>query len=59
MGKIPKLNSAIDPVCGMVISKNDERYYDKKHTLGFEGKEYHFCSKTCKDDFVKNPDEYT
>lgn len=34
MGKIPKLNSAIDPVCGMVISKNGERYYDKKTHIG-------------------------
>jgi len=49
-----KMKSGIDPVCGMVVVKGDER-----HKVELEGKLYKFCSKTCKEEFVKNPDEYS
>jgi YHS domain-containing protein len=41
-----------DPVCGM---KTDDT---KADTIHYKGTVYAFCSKSCKDDFVKNPQSY-
>ncbi len=44
---------ATDPVCKMVIE-------DKKAaaTSSYKGKTYYFCSKSCKEDFDKDPEAY-
>lgn len=47
-----KLVSDIDPVCQMSIAN------DLAATAYFGGKQYGFCSKICKDRFVKNPTAY-
>jgi YHS domain-containing protein len=42
-----------DPVCDMMI--------DEKTAAGrseYQGHTYYFCSKTCKDEFDRNPDAY-
>lgn len=44
---------AFDLVCGMELNMADV-----KHALEHEGKEYYFCSKTCKGHFVSDPEKY-
>lgn len=41
-----------DPICGM--SADDTR----KDTVHYKGKVYAFCSKHCKEEFVKNPEAH-
>ena len=43
------VNNKKDPTCGMPVTAgiSDTTHYDK-HVIGF-------CSKECKDDFLKNP----
>jgi hypothetical protein len=41
-----------DPVCGMELREGSD-------SLVHEGKIYHFCSATCKQDFEKDPKAYT
>jgi len=43
----------VDPVCGMEFKKEKARA-----THDYKGKTYYFCSESCKDKFVNNPDEY-
>lgn len=45
---------AIDPVCNMTIEDKDA-----VATSIYKGGTYHFCAKSCKDDFDKNPEEFT
>ncbi len=45
---------AIDPVCGMEV-KEDQAAAKAAHA----GKEYYFCSRGCRDEFVKHPEQYT
>src|SRR5436309_11467080 len=42
----------IDPVCGMRVSANDQRFVEHK------GRKYFFCSDHCKAKFAANPDQY-
>jgi len=43
----------VDPVCGMTVTKETAAgSYD------YQGKTYYFCSKSCKDNFVKDPQKY-
>lgn len=42
-----------DPVCGMEVDAK-ERTFSSKH----EGKNYVFCSKSCKDEFDADPEAY-
>ena len=42
-----------DPVCGMELDISDVT-----HAFEHEGKEYFFCSETCKGHFVSDPDMY-
>ncbi len=42
-----------DLVCGMEID-NDK----SKDRFDFEGKTYHFCSESCRDNFSKSPGSY-
>ena len=42
-----------DPVCGMIVNPEAGKPH---HT--HEGHDYHFCSKTCHDKFVKSPEQY-
>ncbi len=44
---------AFDLVCGMELNMGDVR-----HSFEHNGKEYYFCSKTCKNHFVDDPDKY-
>lgn len=41
-----------DLVCGMPVSAGVE------DTLSYKGKLYGFCSKECKDEFVKDPNQF-
>jgi YHS domain-containing protein len=43
------VNNKIDLSCGMPLS------YGIKDTCHYNGKVFGFCSKECKDEFVKNP----
>jgi YHS domain-containing protein len=42
----------VDPVCGMDV---DEKVKDRAE---FEGQTYYFCSKDCRDEFQKSPEDY-
>jgi YHS domain-containing protein len=42
-----------DPVCGMSLSKTAA-----KATVEYKGTTYYFCSESCRDKFVKDPDRY-
>jgi YHS domain-containing protein len=42
-----------DPVCGMELTPGHE-----EAEFQYEGKTYHFCSRECRDLFVKNPAQY-
>ncbi|MBZ0154692.1 MAG: YHS domain-containing protein [Alphaproteobacteria bacterium] len=44
---------AKDPVCGMEVNERDARY-----TSSYQGKEYHFCSEGCKEEFAGNPGNF-
>ncbi len=41
-----------DPACGMPLTAGLE------DTTRYKGKLYGFCSKECKEEFLKNPDGY-
>ena len=45
---------AQDPVCNMEVEDNDKRF-----TSDFEGKSVQFCSQECKEEFDKNPEEFS
>ena len=42
-----------DPVCGMELMAGKE-----EAEFQYQGKTYRFCSRECRDLFVRNPDEY-
>jgi YHS domain-containing protein len=44
---------AVDPVCNMRVPASAESPHA---THG--GKAYYFCSETCRDEFLRNPDRY-
>lgn len=48
-----KYNNKIDFYCQMDIVK-----YGVSDTVTYKGKLYGFCSKTCKDEFLKTPEKY-
>lgn len=41
-----------DPICGMEVGEKP------KLRSGYKGKEYGFCSPSCKQSFDKSPDRY-
>lgn len=43
-----------DFVCGIEIDKDMQLDYD----YDYQGKTYHFCSETCRDDFARHPTRY-
>lgn len=43
-----------DPVCGMQINEQQAA-----GTSDYQGKSFHFCSSTCKQQFDQNPQRYT
>ena len=43
---------AVDPACGMKVST------DSKHRHVFEESEYLFCSSSCREKFIADPDRY-
>ena len=44
---------ATDPICKMNVAETDARY-----TSVYGGREFHFCSAACKQQFDKNPQKY-
>ncbi|MEM2096000.1 MAG: YHS domain-containing protein [Candidatus Caldarchaeum sp.] len=44
---------AVDPVCKMNV---DER--NAKHVSAYQGQNYYFCSRHCKELFDKTPQKY-
>lgn len=48
-----KYDNKIDFYCNMDITK-----YGVSDTVSYKGKLYGFCSKMCKDEFVKTPEKY-
>jgi len=45
--------SARDPVCGMTIPQGRARA-----TALYQGNTYYFCSRSCKEQFEKEPERY-
>lgn len=45
--------TAVDPVCGMEVEVTTAQH---KHV--YEGKIYYFCGESCKESFVKDPQQY-
>ena len=46
-------NTAIDPVCGMSVDKNNAAA-----NAQYQGNTYYFCSTDCKTKFQQNPEQY-
>ena len=46
-------NTAIDPVCGMSVDKNNAAA-----SAHYEGNKYYFCSTECKTKFQQSPEQY-
>jgi len=46
-------NTAIDPVCGMIVEIATAR-----HSSVYEGRDFYFCCPACKRLFEQNPQEY-
>lgn len=51
--KIPESWKAFDLVCGMELDMQNIR-----NASEYNGKEYYFCSETCKDHFINDPEKY-
>lgn len=47
-----KVVNKLDPICEMSTTDH------VKETAKYAGKTYGFCSKYCKDEFLKNPKKY-
>ncbi len=47
-----ELEHLVDPVCGMQVSSESNRYYDHAH------ERYHFCSEHCLNKFSEQPELY-
>ena len=47
-----KVVNKLDPICEMSTADH------LKETAQYDGKLYGFCSKYCKDEFLKNPKKY-
>ena len=45
--------SAVDPVCGMLVEISGARY----HSV-LDGRDFYFCCAACKRQFERNPQEY-
>ncbi len=45
--------SAKDPICGMTVKTADAKYMS-----AYQGKNYYFCSESCKQKFDKEPAKY-
>ena len=43
----------IDPVCNMTIEDKDAAAIST-----YKGRTYYYCSKSCKEDFDKNPEQF-
>ncbi len=52
-GEHQENGKVVDPVCGMELKKEDA-----KHTYEYKEKTYYFCMASCKEKFVKIPEEY-
>ena len=47
---------AVDPVCGMTVDPDTAR--DRDLVVSHENKDYFFCGKGCKLDFMDDPKRY-
>jgi len=45
--------TAVDPVCGMTVTKAGAKW-----TFDYKGTTYYFCSEGCKTSFAKEPEKY-
>lgn len=52
--KVMSSGSTKDPVCGMAVDLTHTQYKSTR-----DGKEYGFCSQSCKDTFDKQPQKST
>lgn len=48
-----KPRKVFDLVCNMELNIGDVR-----HAFEYNGKEYYFCSETCKSNFMNDPEKY-
>ncbi len=53
MGIFQKTRTRIDPVCGMLVPENQDRF-----TCNIEGDRFYFCTEACRRRFQENPDKY-
>ena len=49
---MPVAGKTVDPVCGMQVA------VDSPHWYSFEGSEYRFCCKRCRERFEAEPEKY-
>jgi xanthine dehydrogenase accessory factor len=49
----PKVESAIDPVCGMTVD-----VATAKHRGQYQGRDFYFCNARCKEKFLAFPDRF-
>jgi Cu+-exporting ATPase len=47
------IDLAKDPICGMKVDEKNAKYVSTH-----SGRDYYFCSATCKGTFEKNPMKY-
>jgi Cu+-exporting ATPase len=52
MTQTPKVAGLVDPVCGMKVSS------DSEHRHRHDGNDYFFCSKSCEQKFIADPEHY-
>jgi xanthine dehydrogenase accessory factor len=50
---VPVANTALDPVCGMMVETATAR-----HRSLYDGRQFYFCCPACKRLFEQNPQEY-
>jgi Cu+-exporting ATPase len=50
---VASLQSTIDPVCGMTVDPAST-----PHHATHDGKEFHFCSASCREKFIAEPAKY-
>ena len=49
----PQVTPAVDPVCGMQVVGAEESL-----TIDYKGRQFQFCSTTCRDTFRTDPEKF-
>jgi len=52
-GVVNEAATSLDPVCGMQVDRNNPPY-----TIGYNSRTYYFCSYSCKQEFIANPEDF-